>query len=223
MSNWSNSVTAIPQILLGTEARHRLHTFGLDPESLQGVVQRGMAAAVSCTRNHPAVLSGILGWGETVCALREVLLPKGWKRLDEGNLPLTVSESGAFAITVATGDEDTGRPEGSPCTKSKKGPRVASAVSANQLQLFPVTVSLRTDEDADRATWLLLIHRDPLSRELRSELSRPVNMGVDGRVDGWSERIILSAVPFDDDTILLPKSPTDSPSPDIVVEVKRRA
>jgi hypothetical protein len=216
-------VSAIPIVAMGTDARRRLAELDLDAESLLDVGRRGMAAAASCTSNHPAVLSGILGWGETVCALREFLLPKGWSRLDEGNLPLTVNDANTLGITVATGDEDTGRPEGSPCTKSKKGPRVASAVSANQLQLFPVPVALRTAEDPRWATWLLLIHRDHAARELRCELSRPVNIGEDGRVDGWSERIILGAIPFDDDTILVRPAPTDSPSPDIVVEVKRRA
>jgi hypothetical protein len=68
----------------------------------------------------------------------------------------------------------------------------------------------------------LLIHRDRVARELRTELSRPVSMGEDGRVDAWSERIILGAVPFDDQVRVDPASPNDS-SPDIVVEIKRRA
>lgn len=209
-------------VKIGTDARRRLEELGLDSEALLDVARRGMAAAAGCTQNHPAVLSGILGWGETICALREYLIPEGWNRLDEANLPLTVNSDETVALTVATGDEDTGRPEGSPCTKSKKGPRVATAVAVNQLQLFPIPVHLRQDEVAGRATWLLLIHRDRAARELRTELSRPVNMGEDGRVDGWSERIILGSVPFDEQFNVRPASP-DTPSPDIVVEIKRRA
>lgn len=211
-----------PQVKTGTDARRRLAELGLELQWLLDSARRGMAAAASCTPNHPAVLSGILGWGETICALRDYLLPQRWRRLDEGNLPLAVNEAETVALTVATGDEDTGRPEGNPCTKSKKGPRVASAVANNQLQLFPVPVHLRPEEATGRATWLLLIHRDQAARELRTELSRPVSMGEDGRVDAWSERIILGVVPFDDQVIVDPASPNDS-SPDIVVEIKRRA
>lgn len=211
-----------PQIKTGTDARRRLAELGLESEWLLESARRGMAAAAGCTPNHPAVLSGILAWGETICALRDQLLPRGWQRLDEGNLPLAVNEAETIALTVATGDEDTGRPEGNPCTKSKKGPRVASAVAKNQLQLFPVPVHLRPNETTSRATWLLLIHRDRLMRELRTELSRPVSMGEDGRVDAWSERILLGAVPFDDQVNVDPASPNE-PSPDIVIEIKRRA
>lgn len=211
-----------PLVETGTDARRRLEELDLETEWLLEAARRGMAAAASCTANHPAVLSGILGWGETICALRDRLLPEGWRRLDEGNLPLTVNEAGTIALTVATGDEETGRPDGNPCTKSKKGPRVASAVANNQLQLFPVAVHLRPDDATGRVTWLLLIHRDRAARELRAELSRPVSMGEDGRVAAWSERIMLGAVPYDDPVIVDPASPKNSGS-DIVVEIKRRA
>jgi len=211
-----------PLVKIGSDARRRLGELGLDSETLLDVARRGMAAAANCTPNHPAVLPGILGWGETVCALRDCLIPQGWRRLDEGNLPLTVNEAETVAVTVATGDEDTGRPEGNPCTKSKKGPRVAIAIAINQLQLFPFPVHLRPDDVSGRATWLLLIHRDQAARELRAELSRPVNIGQDGRVDSWSERILLGATPFDEKFNASPASP-DTPSPDIVVEIKRRA
>lgn len=211
-----------PKVNIGTDARRRLGELGLDVELLLEGARRGMAAAAGCTANHPAVLSGILAWGETICALRDSLLSRGWQRLDEGNLPLVVNRAKSLALTVATGDEETGRPQGNPCTKSKKGPRVANAVANNQLQLFPVPVHLRPDEATGRITWLLLIHRDRGARELRTELSRPVSMGEDGRVDAWSERIILGAVPFDDPVRVAPKSPNDT-GPEIDVEIKRRA
>lgn len=211
-----------PKVITDTDARRRLGELGLDADLLLEGARRGMAAAAGCTANHPAVLSGILAWGETICALRDGLLSQGWQRLDEGNLPLVVNRTKSMALTVATGDEDTGRPQGNPCTKSKKGPRVANAVANNQLQLFPVPVHLRPDEATGRITWLLLIHRDRGTRELRTELSRPVSMGEDGRVDAWSERIILGAVPFDDPVRVDPKSPEDL-GPEIDVEIKRRA
>lgn len=69
-------------------------------------------------------------------------------------------------------------------------------------------------------TWILLVHR--ARGEVRCELSLPTSMGVDGRVDGWRERIILGAIPTDPDLMeITPPTPPDQP--DIHVDVKRRA
>jgi hypothetical protein len=208
--------------VVGVDARRRLAELGVESKALLDAAGRGLAAAASFTPNHPAIAAGFMAWAETICALRDALLPLDWERVDEGNLPLTVNFEGTVAITVATGDEDTGRESGSPCTKSKKGPRVARAIAANQLQLFPIPVKLPQTESAGRATWLLLIHRDYIARELRAELSRPIAMGEDGRVDAWAERIILDAVPFDESFSFEP-APDAPQGPDVDVEIKRRA
>jgi hypothetical protein len=210
-------------VVLGENAHQRLEQLGLSALPLLEATRRGLAAAAACTPNHPRIMPGLSAWSETVCGLREELAPEGWVRLDEGNLPWTVNAEGSIAIAVATGDEDTGREQGSPCTKSKKGPRVAEAVEANQLELFPTGVRLPATTPPGRTTWLLLIHRDARAGELRVELSRPVNMSEDNRVDGWSERIILDSTPFDRDLDLKPLSPNSPSGPDIEVEIKRRA
>ena len=69
----------------------------------------------------------------------------------------------------------------------------------------------------DRVTWLLLIARGV--DEVRCELSLPAAIGDDGRVESWSERIILAPVGRDGEPTV---SPADQ-EPDIVVEVSRRA
>jgi hypothetical protein len=75
-----------------------------------------------------------------------------------------------------------------------------------------------------RMTWLLLMHFDPIAREVRSELSRPVSMDQDQRVDGWDERIILRSIPLDGDLVRVsPTGNTPPQSPEIVLEIKRRA
>jgi len=38
--------------------------------------------------------SGLFAWGETICALRERLIPLGWERQDEQNWPLVVNRDG---------------------------------------------------------------------------------------------------------------------------------
>src|SRR5579871_1828736 len=173
----------------------RLAELGITEDLLMQAVQRCLTAWASCTANHPQLFGGISQWAETVCALRETLIPLGWYRSDDGNLPLTINRAGNVAITVATGDESTGQPEESPCTKSSKGPRTASAIEVNRRQLTLFGDIRLLPEDLSRVngrmTWLLLVHRDMNTRQLRCELSRPIEIGDDGRVDGWAERIIL--------------------------------
>ena len=206
----------------------RLADLSLTEELLLEVAQRAQLARASCTLNHPPLFPGISAWAEGVSALRERLLPQGWVRSDEGNLPFTVNRAGTVALTISTGDEATGRKEESPCTKSTKGPRTKKAVDVNvrQLTLFGDIRILPKDlakvNGIGRMTWILLMHWDRESREVRCELSRPVNVNEEGRVDLWAERIILSATPFDNDSVEVPSS--DAPqTPNFVVDVKRRA
>jgi hypothetical protein len=210
------------------EVRARLGQLGLTEALLQQAVQRGLAAFSSCTENHPRQSPGYYAWSDTVSGLREVLIPLGWHREDDKNLPYTVNESGTIWIIVATGDEFTGRPNEIPCTNSSKGSRTASAVANNQAQynLFPDT--LLTPEDLEkingsmgRMTWLLLMHRDIQTQEVRCELSRPINMNAECQVSGWAERLILSPMPFLGATADI--APDVPQSPEIDVRVKRRA
>lgn len=210
------------------EMRGRLAELGLKEEDLLLAIQRGQAARLSCTRNHPPQSSGYYAWSETVCTLRERLIPLGWERSDERNLPFTVNPEKSVAIAVATGDEATGRSDEKPCTKSSKGPRTAEAVAVNerQLELFG-NLPLRPEQLAmfnECMTWLLLFHCDTEAREVRCELSRPVKMDEEGYVDDWAERVILTAFPFGGDSAKVPNIPlTDAPqSPEIVVEIKKR-
>ena len=206
------------------ERPSRLAELGLQEEVLLEAVRRGQAAWASCTPNHPPSYRGISAWAETTSALRELLLPEGWTRSDNGNLPLTIDEAEHVSIAVSTGDEDTGRVDGSPCTRSSKGPRTATVVTINALQmkLFQ-EIRLCPDDLKEingKMTWILLFHRDAKANEVRCELSRPVRMNVDGQVDGWAERIILGSTPFGGDKAQVP---TDVPqSPNVVVDVKRR-
>jgi hypothetical protein len=207
------------------ESRDRLAELGgLDALIFAQAIQRGQAIAAGFTLNHPAICRGISQWGEVVAAIREQLLPQGWTRMDEDNLPLTVNPTRTIAISVSTGDENTGIADAKPSTRSTKGPRTADAVVVNalQLELFG-NVPLKPEELKESngvMTWILLFHRDVTAQETRFELSRPVKMDSDGHVDVWVERIIFPALPFGTDGVLAPE---DLPlSPEIVPEVKRK-
>src|SRR5271154_4652282 len=150
------------------DVNRRLSQLGLEQVLLTRSVQRGLAASASCTANHPPVFPGLAAWAETVCGLREELIPRGWERLNEANLPLVVNQSGSIAISVNTGDEQTGRKDGAPCTSSAKGPITKRAILENLGQgvLFHADTLPATEvvNVSGRATWILLMYRDKTAR-----------------------------------------------------------
>jgi hypothetical protein len=173
-------------------------------------------------------------------------MPQGWRRLNEANLPLVVNEDRNLAIAVSTGSKTTGLKDKSPCTSSIKGPMTASALRGNHqqgelfsesemTQVIPFDPQRRMFSPTEMMnhtsgepltvskwrTWILLVYRD--AQEVRCELSLPIGMDEDGYVDEWKERIILTATPFDGtepSKITEPKGPS---SPEIIVEIKKRA
>jgi hypothetical protein len=209
------------------DSRARLADLGLEDRHLVVPVQRGLLAWAACTSNHPLLYPGYAAWAETVRALREELVPIGWQPLDDHGLPLVVNPHGTLAIAVSTADAATGRRDEIPSTRSGKGPKTEQLVTVNQWQanLFPTDEYLSASSKAsnDRTTWILLFCRDDAARELRCELSRPIHFDGDERaVNGWLERIILTATPFDNTDV--PIHHHDAPSaPDINIEITKRA
>jgi hypothetical protein len=205
------------------DVQARLAELGLEEEPLRDVVRRGYLAYITCTGNHPPLIPSIWAWGETVRALREYVLPLGWRRSDDRNYSVVIDPEGCTAIAVATGDHGTGDPGVFPSTKAPKGQSTLAAVTMNQVQLSlfmqdePVSPPAKPEEaDNERVTWLLLIHRT--GKEVRCELSLPSSM-TDCRIDGWRERILMGSVPLDGDIIeVVPPM-----LPDISIDVKRRA
>ena len=199
----------------------RLATLGLSESELAQAVTRGLLARSECTPNHPPLHAGFVTWSNTVCALREILLLKGWERSDEGNYSVVIHPSRSFAIAVATGDENTGNPNANPMTKSPKGPSTRSAVAVNFSQawlfseLMPV---LPEHEEKGRLTWLLLIGH--AGGKIKAELSLPIN--CEGKVNGWKERLILPDLEIDPNSSIS-VSPLFPSLPDIEIDVRRKA
>lgn len=212
------------QVLDGEiEANRRLSELGLTQEMLQQAVHHGQAAYANCTPNHPNFFPGLAAYAEATAALRDILLPQGWTREDDGNFALTVSPNGLIAIGVATGDEATGWREQNPTTKSSKGPRTSDAVQLNaalQYHLFP---DHEKAADPGRTTWILLFCRDHVANEIRCELSRPTKMEEDGHISEWAERIILGSLPMGGDTLDVSGESGGGPQTDkIEIQIKRR-
>lgn len=127
---------------------------------------------------------------------------------------------GSMAINVATGDLGTGRPDANPSNKAPKGVSTADAISVNQIQLelpLPVPELPPVRAGDGPLTWFLLLRRT--ADEIRCELSLPLEMSPDGRITRWQERIILSAIPLDGETVEI----VAPQGPDLDIDVKRKA
>lgn len=194
----------------------------LAEEPLLAAAMQGYLARTNCTANHPPLFPSFVAWGETVRALREQLAPAGWVRNDEKNYSRAVHPEGHIAIAVATGNEATGMSEESPSTKSAKGPSTVEALEANRLQAWlpgiePPGESNDDEEKQPVTTWMLLVHH--ADNEIRAELSLPYDIGIDGRISVWQERILLRALPLDP----VPVAVVPPTQPDIEVVVRRKA
>lgn len=161
----------------------RLAELGVNEEALRSAVMRGQLEFASCTDNHPRMFPAIAAWAETIAGVRDNLAPLGWTRSELKNYSRAADAAGRVAIAVAAGNEETGRAEGNPSTKTAKGARTVEAVVVNQvqLQLFENPAPAEPGEGEDeRVTWLLLMYRT--ESEIRCELSLPVAIGTDMRV-----------------------------------------
>ena len=85
------------------EVDARLQVLGLTTSLLSEAIQRGHLARMSCTANDPIGAAGYAGWSHTVRALRDLLVPLGWRRNEDEQLPLTINEANTVAIAVSHG------------------------------------------------------------------------------------------------------------------------
>lgn len=176
------------------DAKRRLAELGVAPEAIINAINAGRAARLSCTENDPPFIHGTEAWRFVVRTLREELLPRGWRKSDQGNYSLICNDVRKFNIVVATGDSLVRTIPGSPKTKSLKGLYTEGAIVRNNFQqddLFPELLGQELREIAClliHPVWILLIHIT--EDECRAELSMP-NAFEDGTVVDWAERIFI--------------------------------
>ncbi|PAJ85834.1 hypothetical protein [Burkholderia ubonensis] len=196
----------------------RLASLELDQQVLIDAVLQALLYKARLTSHHPNLYRHSVLTNETVAALRDFLIPRGWGKLDEGNYELVVNPEINVAIAVASGDDATGIKDRTPSNKSEKGPRTVKAVDDNRTaDLFPETLPPAEDEQRALDTWILL-HRHT-GDAMRLELSRPNGYDSTQRfVISWSERIVLGSIELDGEPTVLPIP--QSPDVDVVVSRK---
>lgn len=174
--------------------------FGLSVNEVREVAVQIYRGFVQVSALHPKGFNGTNAWAEGTAQLRATLIPKGWVLDDPNNQPRIVAPSSKVGITVSSGTADTGVPHRTPQTRNDKGSQTASSVQYNARQgvLFPMTSSNASDSPAPigQALWILLYYIDLDARQVRVELSRPNAMSDADRVNGWSVRYILPAIPL---------------------------
>jgi hypothetical protein len=210
----------------------QLAALGLGIEPFDRAAREHLAAYFGCTQHDPPTFPPTSAWAAGNRSLRDQLAPR-WTAKNERNQPLVINEAETIAITALSGDEKTGTDE-TPSTRSPKGPATAEAVQVNSEQTRFAFMEedsaavMKSSKEPGRTLWIFLIHRDFKKRELRSELSRPMDMSDDGYIDKWDDRIIFPPIPFDTGD-----ADTDNPdnpntgndnggqSPEITVQIRK--
>jgi hypothetical protein len=169
-----------------------LARLGLTCELLTEARGRAQHDVNECTQLDPPGARGQIRHIRTVRYLRELTIPLGWRPDDSGNVASTVSPDGLIAIVVTAGDESTGLIQRKPKTKYPKGEVTHRRVLDNvQLDLFFDAIAALEDENSkpERTTWVLL--QNQTGNVVRAELSCPKGFDESGRINEWSDRLIL--------------------------------
>lgn len=195
--------------------------FPLSLENMQGVASAIYSAFSGVSTLHPKGFRGTKAWADGTHALRSVLIPIGWHPEDPQGQPRIVSKDQKLAITVSSGNYDTGNPDPDvmPKTRNDKGDQTAKSVDYNsrQMLLFPTDeASIPVIADANgQALWIFLYFIDLKQRQIRFELSKPTNMSETNKIDSWVLRLIMPPLSFDTD--FLP--PPEDDGEDIEIEI----
>lgn len=210
------------------EVWDRLSELGLSLDDLHDVLDRAEAERRTCTGFDPPGLPGSVFWGRVVRYMRETYVPKGWKARNVDQLPLLINPDRSLAVTASSGDWATGISAlYSPRSRYPKGAATGRRVEANGQSTIPgLPPDLTEDGDEDDLliTWVLLYFHEKGDEQtkLRCEFSLPLEIGAGGKIDAWSERIILPPLEFPEDVIGLDGLDDEGPGA-IDVPIERRS
>jgi hypothetical protein len=122
-------------------------------------------------------------------------------------LELTRNPDTGVALLVSSGNINTGNKNKTPMTKNPKGKGTKSIVSKNleSCSMFPEFEKQNTVEYSTGPYWYFLYCIDNNKREMRVEISLPVEMDYFGsKIDGWKTRLIQPAIDLESSPILPP-------------------
>ncbi len=212
-------------------AARRLMELGVSMEALQRAIADGHARRIASSPNDAPHMPGTYAWAQTLCTLRDELLPLGWRKADPGNFSLTINDARKINVVVESGDRFTRKAHAEPRTKGLKGLYIEAVALRNRLEMdmFPETVAdalrrvaalleYQTYILLEYQTYILLIHIKDDSYV--AELSLP-DIVEDNQIVSWKERIFIPdpEAPFADRKPL----PSRDDGDEIDVPVRRKA
>ena len=183
--------------------------FGLELDAFEGLANEIVGAFIGTTALDPKGFNGTSAWAAGTRGLRLRLIPLGWRPEDPKGQPRIISKDSRTALTVSSGNSNTGNPTIDPTTRNDKGSQTAQSLSYNRAQgVFDFGDNVkpfrgRANDPSEQTLWVLLYFVDLDSQEMRLEISRPLSQSDTGHIVEWSERYLLPAIS------LTPKSESD--------------
>ena len=202
----------------GLDAVRELRRRDLEPDCLIEALEGAYALARRIGALHPPMFAGFSVYADTIANLRHVLMPRKWEKDYRNGQSLVVHPGGRLSITVRAGDQDTGQPMGRPLTRNTTGTTMAAVVRVHQgsfADFDPSFATVVAPQGPEHFVLLHYVHEYPNgAKELRAELSLPVDLDKQGHVNKWVIRIILEPRAIDPATQTIPLT-TPEVSPDI--------
>lgn len=191
----------------------RLAKLGLSRPPLVDATLAGDVYRRSRTEMDAPGADGYFQWDGALRVLREQTAEAHqWHRELYLRIPVTFNNDESIAIAVSSGDENTGRNGPDPSTKNVKGSATEDAVDVNRKLPFG-----RGEAGVD--FWYLLI--DATDDGVWAELARPILRDAMGRVNGWTDRLLLGRVDLEEGAAL--RVPHEPPSYDVKVSRRKTA
>jgi len=189
------------------EVGNQLQQLGkLTQEDFQQAISAANLSRADETAHSTKGYAGSTFYSNLIKQLRDILVVKGFKPHTHQNIELVLNDT--VAIAVCKGDENTGKTTQDPHSARKKGGVTLAlfGLSQNKLpqngELFEESDSLRINrgklqleiDGKERDVWILMHYSQKIADgeyRVKAELSRPSTYDNKGRINSFSDRIML--------------------------------
>jgi hypothetical protein len=180
------------EALPGSAGERKLSQLGLDVPTIHDILLYGNAEAATYTDFDAPGAGEYARWSRHIRRASEILVPRGWARINPDNQPTLVHPKANWCFIVASGSPGTGVPYADPTTKNPKGRTFQQAVQDNVELALIQLAEMRPELAGLRETWVLLTQVN-IHGEIQSEFSMPKNM--DGEfISDWEHRILIPRI-----------------------------
>lgn len=210
--------------------------FSVDQAPFLKAVQEGFNLRNETTANHPKSYGGTRHYAEGTAILREELFPSGYEKYENHNSDWVKNKQLGILVNFMAGNAAVGlvkqpplndKPFKKPKSATNRNPKgvMFAEIAKAQLTHDLLTEQIPVDLPVDIWCWVLMYYIDYKRKTIRSEISCPSRLSVNGKyIEAYYERIILNEISFD------PESDLDvfispfggAPTTEIDFEVRRK-